>query len=261
MTSANHPYERTIWVPLVGNAGASTIRLLTRKPTELDFVPIDFGGLRGPKPGRDAPRTSVTINVGTIQPPVNDAASVFILNQGTLALEIPTMLGNYATPVGSQAFPIKIEPGKWAEVQLDFGTYRAPGIGTFSETLRILSNDPVTPEAHVIINGAVGGAKASIVPEFIDFSTVGLNTAVQRTMDFQNKGTVDLHINKIAWRAGTDFRLVQPPTLPCLVPAGGSLTLTVEFGPVTTQGFYGDNLVLGTTEGIAASLGVQAKAR
>jgi len=127
----------------------------------------------------------------------------------------------------------------------------------FSETLRILCNDPVTPEAHVIINGAVGGAKASIVPEFIDFSTVGLNTAMQRTTDFQNKGT-DLHITKIAWRAATNFRLVQQPTPPYLVPVGGSLN--VEFGPVTTQGFYGDNLVRGTTEGIAANLGVQAKA-
>jgi hypothetical protein len=132
MTSANHPYERTIRVPLEGNAGASTIRLLTRTPTDRDFRRIDLGGIRGgPGPLGDTPQTSVTINLGTIQPPVSDAASVFILNQGTLVLEIPTMLGYYANPVGNQAFPIKIDPGEWAEVQLDFGTSKRPASECF----------------------------------------------------------------------------------------------------------------------------------
>jgi len=257
-TSQNNPYERTVRVPLVGVAGASTIRLLARTPTPDDFDPI----VRRPfPPRRDIPRTAITVNLGTIQPPVNNVTSVFILNTGTLQLEIPTMLGYYASPTSSQAFPIKIDPGKWLEVKLDFGIYRAPGIGAFSEILRILNNDPITPEAQVTLTGSVGGAKGDIRPEFIDFGTVGLNTAVQRTTVFENKGTVDLHINKIAWRNNpTDFRLVAPPTLPYTLPAGQNLTLTVEFGPVANSGgFFGDYLAMGTTEGIVGNLGVQAK--
>jgi len=259
MTSTNHPYERTFRIPIVGNAGASIIRLLTRKPMARDFRPVSFGGFTRPGPVLDGPQTTVALDLGTIQPPVNDVGSVFILNQGTLALEIPTMLGSNASPTNGQTFPIRIEPEAWVEVQLDFGMYYASAIGVFSETLRILSNDPVTPEAHVVLRGAVPGTKASMVPEFINFETVGLNTAAQRTTDVHNSGTVDLHINKVAWRAGTDFAVVQPPTLPCLVAAGTNMTLNIEFGPAATQGFFGDNLVLGTSEGISISLGVQAR--
>ena len=258
MTSTNQPYERTVRVPLIGNAGTSTIRLLGRKPTARDFESDDP---RRPRPGRGAPQTSLRLNIGTIQPPVSNAVSFSILNLGQIDLEIPTMLGNFASSPPNQIFPIKIGPGEWTAVKLDLGIYHAPGIGAFTETVRILCNDPVTPEAHVIIDGAVGGAKGSIVPDFIDFSFVSVNSSVQRTTVFQNKGTVDFHVNKIVWQTGTFFRLAPPPTLPYLVPAGGSLTLDIEFGPVSVPGFYGDSFILGTSEGIFANLGVQAKAQ
>src|SRR5262249_4576716 len=162
----------TIRVPIVGIAGASTIRLLARTPTPADFAPTI------PWPPRpDVPRTAITIDLGTIHPPFNNATSVFVLNTGTLPLEIPTMLGYYASPISTQAFPIKIDPGQWVEVKLDFGIYRAPAIGNFTETIRILSNDPVTPEAQVTLTGTIGGAKGEIRPEFIDFGTVAVSAA------------------------------------------------------------------------------------
>jgi hypothetical protein len=200
------------------------------------------------------------INLGTIQQPVNRVTSFFIINQGELPLEIPQIWCEYSSVTANQQFPITVPPGQWVEVSLDFGFYKMPGIGAFTETMRILSNDPVTQEAHVILDGIVGGARGSIVPEFIDFSMVAVDTAAQRTTVFQNEGTVDLHINRAVWQSGNDFRLAQAPALPSLVPAGGSLTLVIDFGPVTAEGFYGDTLILSTSEGIVAGLGVQAKA-
>jgi hypothetical protein len=274
-TSLGHPYDRTVRIPVTGNATAAVIRLLTRAPIPSDFVaPEGLVGIivdgvpreiRRPPTGRplpvarETPQTSVTIDIGTIQPPLNNAAGVFVLNLGTRELEIPTVLGFFATPVTGQAFPLRIAPGQWAEVRFDVGVYTGSGVGAFAETVRILSNDPITPEANVVVRGAVGGSSGAIRPEYIDFAAVAVNTAVQRSTAFQNLGTTDLHVEKLAWRNATDFRLVQPPTLPYLVPAGQSLTLNVEFGPVGAPGFHGDYFVLRTREGVVANLGTRAQ--
>jgi hypothetical protein len=77
----------------------------------------------------------------------------------------------------------------------------ARAIGQFTETLLIPSNDPVTPEAHVSLRGAVAGVKGTIRPDFIDFGTVAVSSAVDRDC-----------------------------TLNATVPAGGSLPSTSSSG-------------------------------
>ena len=245
LTSLNNPYQRTVRVPLVGSAVASKISLLTQPPT-----PADFQSPSG--------QSSVTIDLGTVQPPVNDAFTVYILNVGNLRLEITDLPGYHVQQVG-KTFPILIDPGQWTEVHFNLGTGWAMGIGRFSETLRILSNDPVTPTAQVIVNGMVGGIKGWIVPEYVDFGLVAPNTTVQRTVEFRNEGTIDLHVTKIVWQTGKDFRLAPQPTLPATVSAGGVLSLQVEFGPATRPSYYNDYLVLSTKEGVVANLAVQAR--
>lgn len=246
LTSLNNPYSRTVRVPLVGNAIASKISALTRTPTPADFQSPDGQAV-------------VTVDLGIVQPPVVDALTIYILNLGNLRLEITDLPGYYVTPVGTQTLPILIDPGQWTEVHFDLATWRILGIGHFSETLRILSNDPVNPTAQVIVNGMVGGIRGRIVPEYINFGNVAPNITVQQTVEFRNEGTIDLHVNKITWQKGSDFRLAQQPVLPYLVPAGGSLTLHVEFGPVSTPGPYADYLVLTTAERVVANLAVQAR--
>jgi predicted acylesterase/phospholipase RssA len=252
MTSLNHSYTTTARLPVTGRAGAATIRLLTRTPH-----PSDFTGGGG---GSDVPRTTVNIDIGTVQPPFANAASVFIMNLGTLPLEVATMVGYYATPVVTTSFPIEVPPGEWVEVKLDFGAYHAPVIGQFTDTVRILCNDPVTPEADAVVTGSVAGLRGAMRPESIDFGMVSLNTAVDRESAFLNQGTVDLHIANAAWRRkGGPFTLVSSP-LNAVVPAGGSLPVRVEFGPVPTAGAFGDFLIIETTEGITVTLSTQARA-
>ena len=172
----------------------------------------------------------MSIDLGTVQPPVANATSVFILNLGTLPLEIPTVVGYYATPVVTTTFPIQVPAGEWVEVRLDFGAYQAPPIGQFSETVRIPCNDPVTPEANVVVTGSIGGVAGVIRPESIYFGTVALNTAVDRECTFLNQGTVDLHIEKVAWRSrGGPFTLASSP-LNAVVPPADRLPYTWSSG-------------------------------
>jgi hypothetical protein len=246
LTSLNNPYTRSVRVPLTGTAVASKISLLTQVPTPADLQSLTAHGV-------------VTVDLGTVQPPVADALTVYLLNLGSLPLEITDLAGYYVTPVGTQTLPIVIAPNQWTEVHFDLGTWRALGIGRFSETLRILSNDPVTPTAEVVVNGLVAGTKGRIAPEYVNFGFVPANTAVQRTVEFRNEGSLDLHVTRIAWQSGVDFRLAPQPMLPATVSAGAGLALQVEFGPATTTGAYNDYLVLRTREGVAANLAVQAR--
>jgi hypothetical protein len=253
-TSLNHPYSTTVRIPISGRAGAATIRLMTRTPHPRDFTDQ---GLDPADP--DAPRTTARIDLGTVQPPVRNAATLFILNLGTFPLEIASVLGYYATPVITAPSTFVVAVGDWVEVDLDFGAYQAPTTGTFSETVRVLCNDPVTPEAQVVLTGAVAGARGAIRPEFLDFGTVAINATAQLECAFVNQGTIPLQIQNVGWRRRRGpFTLASSP-LNVTVPAGGSAPLTVEFGPVPTQGIFGDYLMLETTEGVAATLAVQAR--
>jgi hypothetical protein len=257
-TSLNHPYTRTARIPLAGTAVAPAIRLLAREPGPRDFVGAGGGPFHIHV---DVPRPWLKVSLGAVQPPVTDATRVYILNLGTFPLEIPMMLGYNVNPVPTQAFPIEIQPGQWAEVHLDLGTFRPMSPGPLNETLRILSNDPVTPEAPVYVAGVVAGVTGELRPEFINFGDVGINAAAPaQPTAFFNKGTVDLHIADLAWNTGDGFALVQPPVLPYVVAAGTSIELDVAFGPVAAAGVYGDYLKLTTKEGVVASLATRATA-
>lgn len=144
-------------------------------------------------------------------------ATVFTPNH---AVQIPIFF--YPTSAGrfNAELVLTISGNTSNKIPLDFGLYHAPGIGRFAETIRIICDDPVTPEAAVILEGGLGGAKGRINPEFIDFSGVSISTAARRATTFENTGTVDLHIMKIVWQSGNEFKLVQTPALPYTVAAG-----------------------------------------
>jgi hypothetical protein len=154
---------------------------------------------------------------------------------------------------------LTIAPGRQQEIKLDLGVYASLPIGAFSETLRIISDDPITPEATVVLNGMVAGAKCRINPEFLNYGNVAAGSTTSRTALFENTGTVDLQINQISWQYGKEFRLAQSASLPITVAAGGSLTLQVDFTSRGT-GFRADRMIVGTAQGLSAALGMQASA-
>ena len=199
----------------------------------------------------------MNIGLGTVQAPVPAATSVFIMNIGTLPLEVSPVMGYYLTPVVTQSFPVEVPPGDWVEVKLDFGAYHAPVIGPFTETARIPCNDPLTPEAQVVVTGTSPGIRGVISPEFIDFGTVALNSRVPKACSFVNKGTVDLHIEAAGWRSKKSAFTLSPSPVGETVAAGQSLDMTVVFGPIPAQEAFADYLVVETSEGISATLGVQ----
>jgi hypothetical protein len=144
------------------------------------------------------------------------------------------------------------------EIRLDFGLYAAASIGAFTEVVRIVSNDPVSPEGTVSIEGSIAGARASIQPEFIDFQRVAVGATSILTAEFVNSGTVDLHVKKISWQYGAQFRVVSAPAPGTAIGAGTRLQLRIE-SVATTPGIYADRLMVVTQEGPVATLGVQMR--
>ena len=270
-TSNNFPYQRTLRIPIVGNASAPMIRLTQsgRRPEILDRLFLDVGG-HGRNPWEpkldpaiieDFGIPALVIAIGTIQVPANDVAFFFIGNVGNEPLEVINIISNYAS-ISAQSnvrFPCTIDPGQEKKIWLDYGLYGAFPSGTFSEILRIISNDPITPEATVTLQGTIPGAKGRIRPEHLNFRNVAIGTASTMTTQFENEGTVDLHIHTLTWDHGKDFRLVQVPQTGSVIAARTALTLEVEFAP-QRSGFFVDRLIIDTTEGIQVTLGLEANA-
>lgn len=267
-TSNNHQYQQTVRIPLVGNARAPKIslsRMERPRPLRPGAVRPVPPILRDPgDPGVvtfDPLPTKLTIDLGTVQPPVNNAASFFIYNSGDLALEVTAIRAKYASiaPNANLTFPLTIAPNEQREIKLDLGVYASPSIGRFSEMIRIECDDPMTPQASVILNGAVGGPKCKINPEYIDFSVVPVDSSVKMSATLENVGTVDLNI-KLAWQTreqGDPFNFVEPPQMRLAV--GKSMVLEIVFLS-STPGPYTNVLSVKTAEGASAGLRVQAQA-
>ncbi len=265
MTSNNHPYQRSVRIPLVGNAKASKITLnkerqhlpdLVRPTLPVSPPPVVF--VRALVTKLVVQKTSLTIDIGTVNPPKENAVSFFIGNLGNLPLQVTALQMRY-TSVKSNSnlnFPMTIPPDGEAKIELDLGLFQRIDIGRFTETIRIECDDPVTPQAAVILQGVVPGPKCRINPEFLDFKQVAVNTSIGKTTTFENVGTVDLNF-KLVWKVGRQFNVLAP--LQTKLLAGNSTSLEIKFLS-DTPGFYSDTLFVKTAEGIAVGLVVQGQA-
>lgn len=267
-TSNGIAYQQTARIPLVGHAVAAKIKLARSRSRSMPVKPTDLSPSRfavdlqgGQLVSNRLPISALQIDVGTIQPPVSDVTRFFIGNVGDASLEIALIRSNLASlsPAHNLAFPFNIAPGEQQEVRLDLGLYTRLDVGHFSETVRILCNDPAVPEATVTLDGSVGGAKVRIQPEFINFDQVALGSASILTVNLENIGTSDLQITKVAWQSGSQFRLLQGPQLAQTLAAGTSLPMSIECRPLIA-GFASDQVVIDTDQGVKATLVMQARA-
>ncbi len=109
--------------------------------------------------------------------------------------------------------------------------FNADAMGLFDATLTIQSNAEGNAAVAVTLSASVIGlSDINIEPTQIDFGTVTLGQAAQRTLTVHNAGTADLTVFAIEL-AGGSFDLSGDTSF-TLAP-GGSQSVTVSFGPET----------------------------
>jgi hypothetical protein len=199
-----------------------------------------------------------TVDFGVQEGP-GDARTVTLHNIGncTLTLFEAQLAAGAQSPFTcegcGEGFPLEIFPGRKRELQVAFG---APGIGSFSDHLVILSDDREFPEMRVPLHGQfMGLPELRVAPNPVDFGYVAQGRVGKKRVQITNQGTgvAELVVESVALvPASEDFSLVDAPTSPVrLLPMsadGEVLGVEAHFHPRSTQ-LHAAELVLQTSRG------------
>ena len=104
--------------------------------------------------------------------------------------------------------------------------------GTHSGTLEFSISSPDSPFNQVQLTGTGADATLLIVPNDLDFGTIGFECAARaRTVTIYNTGATAATIDSIAVSATANsaFRVTQTPTLPLSLAPGASTEFSVDF--------------------------------
>jgi hypothetical protein len=138
-------------------------------------------------------------------------------------------------------FPFEVSPLASRTLQVTYYPGQTPGL-THEEEWEIVSNDYTRSLLRLQLGGAAGGSRIDVLPDFVDF---GIVTTATPTMNvtISNQGDAGLRVREIYLETGTAFRLINLPSLPTIVAAGGNLVVSLEFN-AATSGEYSDVLVV-----------------
>lgn len=158
-----------------------------------------------------------------------------VANSGTTAVTLTkaTVSTNEFSISGLQ-FPISIQAGQKARFTVSF---RGKKPGKVKGQLQF-TGDPTVPDP-VDLTGSAGSSapKLEISAASHDFGKVTVNTVASSTLTLTNSGAGDLNISKVTG-TGATFA-VTGVSVPVVVPAGGTATLSVSFSPKATGNFTG----------------------
>jgi hypothetical protein len=138
--------------------------------------------------------------------------------------------------------PYDLSPGSTAGVTVRFAPTSG---GAKSATLTFASNDPVTPNKQVPLQGTGVGPLLTANSPGLNFGNVHVGASSNLQVLFGNGGGGTLTITSLSI-SGTDaslFSLVSPPATPINLTNGQSVLVAVQFAP-TTIGAKSANLVV-----------------
>lgn len=95
-------------------------------------------------------------------------------------------------------FPIEIFPGRKKEIEIAFA---APGVGSYSDELKILSDDREFPELRVPLHSTfLGVPELRVAPSPIDFGYVAQGRVLKKRIQITNQGTgiAELEIQSVS---------------------------------------------------------------
>lgn len=125
------------------------------------------------------------------------------------------------------ATPLTIAPGDEVAFTVEF---TPSSLGPESATIRITSNDPVTPNLDVVTTGTGGaGALELALADSGDFGDVCLGSFVDRPLVLVNNGPCSLHVTNVT--ASPDFLTPTVNAYPLTIGPGDAMELPMRFQP------------------------------
>lgn len=234
------------------NPGAS-------RDVDLSFTPGQAGRLTGTliiaSNDPDSPAFEVGLEGTGLGPTLTTDASVtfpntpvagtstqtlVIANTGAAILRVSNLVveGEAFAAIGPTAFDI--DPGTSRDVEFSFSPDQ---VGLFTGTLIIESNDPDAPMFEVALEGR-GDDAVQVTPLALNFGMVRVGgQPLVLGVDVNNIGGAPLTVSQVAIIGNGDF--MADVTGPVQIPAGGSLRISVQFGP-DEQGSQSDVLRIST---------------
>jgi hypothetical protein len=210
--SSNDPGKPVVYVPVTGKAPPPKISVSPVPPAILNFGPVGVGKTSLPK-------------------------AITVQNKGVSDLVISgiTITGPNGSEFGQTTDCDTVPAGGSCTVNVTLTP--SPPFGPKEATVRISSNDPVTPTIRVKVTGKAPPPKISVTPaplETLEFGSVGVgSTSLPATVTVSNIGLSDLVVSGISLTGpnGSEFNQTNDCST---VPAETSCTINATFSPAST---------------------------
>ena len=209
----------------------------------IDTIPVTGIG-RAPYILVDGP--SVINFVST--PNVEVTRQLRLKNIGNAQLTIASL--SLGSPFGHRtALPVSWDPGGLRDITISF---TPQSVGSYSDTLIIGTNDPLTPALTVNLNGTCvpvqTGPKCTVSRMNIDFGRVLVSGFKDDSIQVINSGTADLVLYDQTREGSNDFKIIGGGASP-LIPPGGRSSILVRFSPTSAVSKIGDLVILSNDPG------------
>jgi hypothetical protein len=202
--------------------------------------------------------TPLSLNLGSVQMGQSATQPVNIGNTGTGACTVSGLSvtgAEFSLSPSTPATPFTIQPGSSTNVQV---SYSPVNTGADSGSLQAGSSDPSKPTVTVSLSGTgVPAAVCTIAvsPASLAFGTVGAGLSATMSAQVQNTGSASCSVTGLNV-TGSGFSLGSAaPSLPAAIAAGGSISVPVNFSPVSA-GAAGGSLAIGSNDPGTPSLSV-----
>ncbi len=175
-----------------------------------------------------------SVDFGQVVVGTSSTEEVIVTNAGTDILTVNAITTtNGVFTILSPSTPFTLAVGAMQTVTLSF----SPTITqTENGNLHISSDDPNEPVVIIPLTGEGVDSipdqpDIAVSPTSVDFGSVLIGSSLDRVVTISNNGTAILNVSNITTTGGA-FTYISP-TVPFIVPVGGSVDATVRFSPTS----------------------------
>ncbi len=203
--------------------------------------------IRKVEPAPDIAVSPGSLNFGLVEAGVQKSDTLTVSNAGYDTLRISSITTN-TSPQPFDAFPVgplpaAVPPGALMKIVVQFRPPFVATVSTFTDTVKITSNDPDTGIFRVPLIGQSPSPNIVVNPTSLNFGPVDVGASKSDSVVVTNSGTDTLNISTIS----TSLPFSALPIGPLVVLAGGSSTIEVRFEPGNV-GVFSDSLTINSND-------------